>query len=305
MKYDVTRNNTRMMDSARRSFSAFKTFVESASSRDKKKSPEKKADQDSGKQCEDNVFQSKSLIAGAEYTVNEKSKKPLPSWLPFVIGALLVAQFAGLGAWQISRGLEKRATQQAFRDETGYSDWRGNGDVRSYQKLRVLGQFDTKRQLLLENIVVNGRIGYYVISAIQSDAGDALLLVNRGWIQKDATTIDAETLALPSGPVTVHGSAGSLPKAGIKMGDAIAPGQDWPKLAVYPSLDAVANAFEAEVQPFVLLLDHNADDGFYRHWVPTEFGPGKHFGYALQWFAMGAVLSGLLIWNFRRKRRSR
>jgi len=40
-----------------------------------------------------------------------------------------------------------------------------------------------------------------------------------------------------------------------------------------------------------------------RTWsVPSEFGPGKHFGYALQWFAMGAVLSGLLVWNYRKKR---
>ena len=31
-------------------------------------------------------------------------------------------------------------------------------------------------------------------------------------------------------------------------------------------------------------------------------GPGKHFGYALQWFAMGVVLAGLLIFNYRKKR---
>ena len=49
-------------------------------------------------------------------------------------------------------------------------------------------------------------------------------------------------------------------------------------------------------------MDHTEDYGFLRHWVPSEFGPGKHFGYALQWFAMGAVLSGLLIWNYRKKR---
>ena len=52
----------------------------------------------------------------------------------------------------------------------------------------------------------------------------------------------------------------------------------------------------------MLLLDRNEENGFHRAWAPTGFGPGKHFGYALQWFAMAIVLSGLLIWNYRKKR---
>lgn len=100
----------------------------------------------------------------------------------------------------------------------------------------------------------------------------------------------------------VRGRAGSLPKAGYKMGDAFTAGENWPRHAVYPSLEEVTAALGQPVQPFVLLMDHNEEHGFLRHWVPSEFGPGKHFGYALQWFAMGAVLSGLLAWNYRKKR---
>ena len=75
----------------------------------------------------------------------------------------------------------------------------------------------------------------------------------------------------------------------------------WPKRAVYPSLDDVAAALGEPVQPFVLLMDPEDDFGFRRHWVPEEMGPGKHFAYALQWFAMGIVLAGLLIWNYRKR----
>ena len=49
-------------------------------------------------------------------------------------------------------------------------------------------------------------------------------------------------------------------------------------------------------------MDPDDQRGFLRHWVPEEMGPGKHFGYALQWFAMGAVLAGLLIFNYRKHR---
>jgi surfeit locus 1 family protein len=129
-----------------------------------------------------------------------------------------------------------------------------------------------------------------------------VLLINRGWIEKTNEPLDTASLDVPSGNITVRGRAGSLPRAGMKMGEAFRSGQDWPKGAVYPSPEEVAAVLGNEVQPFVLLMDHEEHHGFFRHWVPTEFGPGKHFGYALQWFAMGAVLSGLLAWNYRKKR---
>ena len=234
--------------------------------------------------------------------MNTRSKKPLPRWLPLVVGALLVAQFAGLGAWQVSRGFEKQADRAAFRDETGFAAWQDGVKIRPYQRLKATGRYDDKRQVLLENIIVNSRYGYYVITPLQGEESEPVLLVNRGWIEKPAGDIDLSSLELPNGRVTVRGRAGSLPRAGMKMGDAFTPGSGWPKRAVYPDYEEFAAALGTDVQPFVLLMDHEEADGFYRHWVPTEFGPGKHFGYALQWFAMAAVLSGLLAWNYRRKR---
>ena len=234
--------------------------------------------------------------------MNTQSRKPLPSWLPLVVGALLVAQFAGLGAWQISRGMEKRADQQLYRDETGFTPWQHGMDVRPYQRLEAFGEFDGEHQLLLENIIVNSRYGYYVITPLVGLTGEPVLLINRGWIEKTSEPLDLKRLEVPEGRVSVRGRAGSLPRAGMKMGDAVNAGDDWPKRAVYPSPEEVAAALGRDVQPLVLLMDHEEENGFLRHWVPTEFGPGKHFGYALQWFAMGAVLSGLLIWNYRKKR---
>ncbi len=234
--------------------------------------------------------------------MNTRTKKPLPSWLPLLVGALLIALFASLGAWQISRGFEKRASQAAFRDETGFAAWQDGMDIRPYQRLKATGRYDGDRQILLENIIVSSRYGYYVLTPLLSEAGEPPLLVNRGWIEKTSDAVNLEALDVSEDRVTVRGRAGSLPRAGMKMGDAISPGSGWPKRAVYPDYKEVEAALEYEVQDFVLLMDPEEAGGFYRHWVPTEFGPGKHFGYALQWFAMAAVLSGLLVWNYRKKR---
>ena len=234
--------------------------------------------------------------------MNEQGKKKLPAWLPLVVGAVLVVQFAGLGVWQVSRGLEKRAERELYRDETSFTAWEHGMDVRSYQRIRATGYYDAEHQVLLDNIIVNSRYGAYVITPLAGPDGQPVLLVNRGWLEKGLEPIDAARLELPDGQVTVRGRVGSLPRAGMKMGDAFEPGQDWPKSAVYPSAEEVEAELGREVQDFVLLMDHEEEHGFLRHWVPAEFGPGKHFGYALQWFAMGAVLLGLLIWNYRKKR---
>jgi surfeit locus 1 family protein len=233
--------------------------------------------------------------------VNESLKKNLLGYLPYVIGAILVVQFAGLGVWQIDRGLDKRAEKAAFDSQAGFAQWSDGMDVRSFQKLKASGYFDADHQVLLENIIINSRYGYYVITPLIVGEDEPLLLINRGWVERKGNEFDASTIAVPSTRVTVAGRAGSLPRAGYKMGDAFRPGTDWPRPAVYPTLDDVALALERDVQPFVLLMDPETEHGFYRHWVPEEMGPGRHFAYALQWFAMGIVLAGLLVWNYRKR----
>ena len=222
-----------------------------------------------------------------------------------VIGVFLVVQFAGLGAWQINRGLEQRAQPELFSDASGFANWSQDMDVRPYQRLKVVGQFDAQRQFLLENIILNGRYGYYVVTPLQIRDNNEVLLVNRGWIEKTGDSVDPALLAIDAPELTVHGRAGSLPRAGYKMGEAVRPGSPWPKFAVYPTLDDIAAELGQGVHPFVLLMEPEYEFGFVRHWVPEEMGPGRHFAYALQWFAMGTVLAALLIWHTRRRRNRR
>ena len=219
-----------------------------------------------------------------------------------LVGTLRVVQFAGLGAWQISRGMEKQADRAAFSDESGFAAWQDGVAVRPYQRIRASGRYDSARQFLLENIILNSRYGYYVITPLLGEDDEPLLLVNRGWIEKGSGAVDARLLDVPTSRLTVRGRAGSLPRAGYKMGDAINAGTDWPRTAVYPSSEEIEAALGQPVQDFVLLMDHEEEHGFLRQWAPTEFGPSKHFAYAFQWFAMAAVLAALLTWNYKKKR---
>lgn len=240
-----------------------------------------------------------------QYNVNTNVEKPLPAWLPLVVGAVLVAQFAGLGVWQLSRGFEKLDERDAYDSASGYSNFYNGAKVRPYQAVKASGRFDAAHQFLLDNIILESRYGYYVLTPLELDENDPLLMINRGWIEKSGPTPDlaavAGTIALDVERVTVRGRVGSLPRAGMRMGDAIPAGSDWPKVALYPTTEDLERELGRAVEPFILLMDPESEAGFVRHWVPAEMGPGRHFGYALQWFAMGVVLAGMLGWHYRKR----
>lgn len=233
--------------------------------------------------------------------MNQDLKKKLLGYLPYVIGVVLVVQFAGLGVWQVQRGLDKRAQRAAFSEQAGYASWSDGMDVRSFQKLKATGYFDAGHQFVLENIIIASRIGYYILTPLEVGKDEPVLLVNRGWLERTSQDFDASRITIDASRVTVRGRAGSLPRAGYHMGQAVTPGADWPMPAVYPTLAELSQALGREVQPFVLLMDPDDEHGFYRLWVPEEMGPARHFAYALQWFVMGIVLAGLLLRNFRKR----
>jgi len=269
---------------------------------DEKEQPGEQGEYDSRKQNQYNDLHGfLQASTTSNYILNSATKKKFLGWIPYVIGAILVMQFAALGVWQIDRGLDKRAQKQAFDSQAGFAAWSDGMAVRSFQMLKATGQLDGEHQFLLENIIINSRYGYYVLTPLIASSDEPVLLINRGWFERSGKEVSVDSLALPDGRVTLRGRAGSLPKAGYRMGDAIAAPGHWPQRAVYPTLEELATALGKDVQPFVLLLDPDEQHGFFRHWVPEEMGPGRHYAYALQWFAMGVVLAGLLIWNFRKR----
>jgi surfeit locus 1 family protein len=223
---------------------------------------------------------------------------------PPVAGIFLVALFVFLAFWQMDRAAEKKALLTLFDTDAPYAEIVNFESLTEFDRVQVYGQFHGDRQILIDNIVFNSRLGYYVITPFTTGADSDFLLVNRGWIAKDPTTSGAPDIGIDQRRRTIRGLAGGLPGVGIRAGEAFEGSSDWPRIAVYPSLDDVARELDAAVLPTVLLMSPDEDGGFARQWQPSVRGPMMHYGYAFQWFAMAAAVLAIMFWHLRTKRQS-
>jgi surfeit locus 1 family protein len=153
---------------------------------------------------------------------------------------------------------------------------------------------------------MNGRPGFFVVTPLQL-AADDVVLVQRGWVPRNS--IERERLApvaTPDGMVRIEGRiAPGL--ARLYEFDSAASG------VIRQNLDVLSYARETglALRPVVVVQLEGAAapaDGLQRQWTPAVLDVSKHHGYALQWFALSALITGLYVW-FQlirpRRRRSR
>jgi surfeit locus 1 family protein len=222
--------------------------------------------------------------------------------LPALAGTALLALFVTLGFWQLDRAQEKREVRAAFEAQGEYRTLATGETYERFTPLKAVGRFLERRQILLENIVLDGRIGYYVITPFELSVDEPLLLVNRGWLPKQADESAAPPIAVDDQEVEIRGRVGHLPRVGIRPGPAFADATGWPRRAVWPETQEIAAVLGREVLPFVLLADPDPSSGLVRRWQPQEIGPMRHLGYAVQWFALALAVIVTAVILFRRQR---
>ena len=221
--------------------------------------------------------------------------------IPPLVGIVLILAFVRLGFWQLDRAKQKVALQQAFDSPQLYAQV--NEDLRPepFQAIQTRGQYLGNRQVVIENAIQNGALGYYVISPFEFSDYEPLLLINRGWVRRVSVTSELPDIVIDDESRLVRGKSGGLPRVGIRPGEAFADRSQWPRVGVWPTADEIAAELGREVLPYVLLLDADQEYGFSRQWKPPQSGVSTNYGYAFQWFAMAVALFGLMIWNLKKR----
>ena len=230
-----------------------------------------------------------------------------PLWATLLTAAA-VAAFASLGTWQLGRSQEKQALLAQFAAggrETIDANGRDFASLGRYQRIRLLGSYDPSRQVLLDNMPsASGRPGYRVLTPFARADGRGWVMVDRGWVPLGATRAQLPDVAFGGAEREVTGMLDALPEPGLRVGPAAAPGASgWPRVLLFPTAADLESALGHAVEQRIVLLDATAADGYERQWKPSlGFGPERHLGYAVQWFALAiATVVIFIALNLRRR----
>ena len=207
-----------------------------------------------------------------------------------------------LGRWQVDRGAEKAERQSLLEARMHEAPVTLTGAVPSgeplvYRRVRAKGEWIGDKQIFVDNQVHEGRAGFYVVTPLRLEGSRAAVLVNRGWIERDAQYPRAPKAAVPRGPVEVRGIATSPPKRFIELSADVIEGDVWQNLSVARYRERTG----LEVLPIVVLPDA-ASPGLAAVHEKPDAGIAKHREYALTWFSLAAT--ALALWvalNIRRE----
>ncbi len=222
--------------------------------------------------------------------------------LAAVASALLMAR---LGLWQLDRAAQKEALQQAVDSRAALpplpaqalasTPAQVNGQL--HRRVTVRGLWLPERTVFLDNRQMDGRPGFFVLTPLRLDDGSAVL-VQRGWVPRDMqerTRLPA--IATPAQPVTLTARIEGPP---ARLYEFTPQGSETGVIRQNLSIESFADETQLGLRPLTLLqLDDAAvpaADGLRRHWPLPAVDVHKHYGYAVQWFSLAALITGLYVW---------
>jgi surfeit locus 1 family protein len=222
-------------------------------------------------------------------------------WLVTLSAMLGVVLTARLGLWQLSRADQKEAMQASI-DRQGALPVLGDvvlaatGSAASaeqmFRRVDLQGHWLAPHTVFLDNRQVAGKPGFYVLTPLQLSPSGATVVIQRGWVQRNFThRTELPALETPPGEVRIQGRIAPSPGKLYEF-DGAQQGK------IRQNLDLAR--FSAEVgvplADFTVQQTGPAGDGLVRDWPAIDTGVAKHLGYAFQWFALCALITGLYLW---------
>ncbi|WP_240224786.1 SURF1 family protein [Rheinheimera hassiensis] len=145
---------------------------------------------------------------------------------------------------------------------------------------------------LLDNQIVNGRVGYDVIVPVQAAGMARPLLVNLGWMAGADSRETLPQLEIAN-EFVLDGLLRTKVDGLMLLGQNAEDHGQWPMRIQQIDYAALAQQSGHDLYP-ALLYQQDASD-FIPHYQPVVLSPEKHRGYALQWFLLAVAVVGVAL----------
>ncbi len=227
-------------------------------------------------------------------TLDTKKRKFRPGKLLTIFYIVFVMLFIYLGMWQIDRGNEKTQMISEFELNKSKKPQSLSNNSKKWERIYVKGTWDSSRQMLLDNVIHNGRSGLKVITPILIEDKNEIVLVDRGWIERPINRAKLPNINIQDKLVTISGILKS-PELGLILSDELIS-ESWPKIIQTSNIEIISSEFNEKVFPFLLIADPLFNESLdYIELKPTTMLPEKHYGYAITWFTMGIILTAMFM----------
>ena len=217
-----------------------------------------------------------------------------PTLWPTLGLIVLLAATISLGNWQLHRAAEKEVMREQL-ERAGRAPAMelaatvDDASALRFRSVRIVGEYDAPRQILIDNKVQAGRVGYHVVAPFKL-ANDRYVLVDRGWVAQGARRSQLPETPPPPGTVVVEGRINLPPARYLEFGSRADAGNLWQNL----DIERVAKATGLPLLKFVVEQTGDAQDGLVRDWPPPDLRIEQHRSYMLQWYALAAL--GCVLW---------
>ena len=218
-----------------------------------------------------------------------------PGFKGFVVTLIAVCVFGYLAIWQIGRADQRKQQQAEIQQQQNravemFSAGAVSLEENRYQRFRLSGRFQNDGQLILDNMVLNGKVGYQVITPFLTK-DQTLLLVDRGWVKADPDRRVFPDITVDESPVDILVSLDKPRSAPVVGAEVVEKANRWN----YLDLAFYRDSQQVNVPDYLLLLSPETGPGYQRQWPGIEDKSAMHIGYAIQWAAFALIALGTYI----------
>lgn len=220
-------------------------------------------------------------------------------WLITGVALLALAVTLALGRWQLSRATQKEVLQAHIDAKATLPKLDGQAlaaqadpALELHRRVILRGRWIAQHTVFLDNRQMNGKPGLYVVTPMALEGSAAVVLVQRGWIARNfVDRTNLPPLQTPPGVLEIEGRIAPPPAKLYELG-----GPDTGRIR--QNLDVARFSVEVGLPLLAASVQQTgvASEGLLREWPLAGSGIDKHYGYALQWFGLSALIAILYIW---------
>ena len=221
-----------------------------------------------------------------------------PGIISTLVTAALLYTMISLGFWQLDRAEFKDTLQQKIEHRKSLSAVEldtlpDSSEQRRYLQTTFFAAYDAQHNFLLDNKIVNGRVGYHVFTPAKITDKKAIL-VARGFVEMGNTREHLPDIETANGILEFKGLLDLPPSRALLLAENVHKSETWPMVLQYVDLTEISEILGYELYDMVLWLNQE-DTAISKKQLEYDLpvlnlNSAKNSGYAFQWFALSIAL---------------